>query len=217
MFSSFPIETGKRGTYLSGKTGIYLKRDRHGQAAIISDVDYSKIRKCFREKKYRLLFDIARYTGERWGALIQLRIDDVFDDLGRPRSHITFRARTRKAGPDGRRRTRSVPIHPALHEILEGYRPDKDSDWLFPSPLRDDLPITMRAADAMLRSTIELAGLGHKGISTHSTRRTFITRLWERGVDLHSIQVITGHQDLKTLVRYVEADPTRISKALALL
>ena len=194
-----------------------MKRDRHGQAAIISDLDYAKIRKQFREKKYRLLFDIARYTGERWGALIQLRVDDVFDEWLRPRSHITFRARTRKAGPDGRRRTRSVPIHPALCEILEGYQPGKDSVWLFPSPLREDLPITMRAADAMFRSTLELAGLSHKGFSTHSTRRTFITRLWERGVDLHSIQLITGHQDLKVLTKYIQADPERISKALALL
>ena len=193
-----------------------MKRDRHGQAAIISDLDYAKIRKCFREKKYRLLFDIARYTGERWGALIQLRVDDVFDELGRPRTQITFRARTRKAGPDGRRRTRSVPVHPALHEILEGYRPER-SEWLFPSPLRADMPITMRAADAMLRNTLELAGLSHKGISTHSTRRTFITRLWERGVDLHSIQLITGHQDMKVLTAYIQADPERIGKALALL
>lgn len=193
-----------------------MKRDRHGQAAIITDADYSKIRKCCRDKKYRLLFDLARYTGERWGALVQLQVEDVFDEYDRPRTHITFRARTRKARPDGKRHTRSVPVHPQLQEILEGYRPSQ-SKWLFPSRLRDDLPITLRAADQMFRATIELAGLTHKGFSTHSTRRTFITRLWERGVDLHSIQLITGHQDLKALVRYVDADPERISKALALL
>lgn len=198
-----------------------MKVDRHGQAAIISDADYIKIRRSITSqlsgRKYRLLLDIARYTGERWGALCQLRVEDVFDELGQPRSHIVFRARTRKASPDGKKRTRTVPVHPHLQEILEGYQPPTGSEWLFESRTRPGMPITLRAADLFFRGTVERAGLGHKGYSTHSTRRTFITRLWERGVDLHTIQLTTGHQDLKSLVRYIEADPDRVSKALALL
>lgn len=194
-----------------------MKVSGHGQAAIISDADYQKIRKSTRCKKYRLLFDIARYTGERWGALVQLGINDVYDDSWSPRSSITFRARTRKASPNGKRTTRQVPIHPSLLELLEAYRPEDVSCWLFPSRVDFSSHITLKAADLMFRAAVEAAALGHKGYSTHSTRRTFITRLWEQGVDLHTIQLLTGHSDTKSLVRYIEADPERIKKAIALL
>ena len=35
--------------------------------------------------------------------------------------------------------------------------------------------------------------------------------------DRSTIQLLTGHSDTKSLVRYIEADPERIKKALALL
>jgi len=193
------------------------KVEGHGQAAIISDVDYQKIRKTLRSKKYRLLLDIARYTGERWGAVVQLGVLDVYDDTGKPRDTLTFRACTRKASPNGKRHTRQVPVHPQLKELLSAYRPSDASLWLFPSRVNESEHITLRAADLMFRGAIAQSSLNHKGYSTHSTRRTFITRLWEQGVDLHTIQLLTGHSDTKSLVRYIEADPERIKKALALL
>lgn len=194
-----------------------MKNNRHGQSAIISDSDYVKIRKQIISKRNRLLLDIARYTGERWGALIQLQVEDVFDD-GQPRCWLTIRASTRKASPDGKRSTRQMPLHPQLKEILEGYHlPDPRSKWLFESPIKQGKHITLRAADFAFRAAVDLAGLSHKGYSTHSTRRTFITRLHERGVDIHTIQRITGHSDLKSLIRYIDIDPDRISKAIAVL
>jgi len=194
-----------------------VKIDRHGQSAIISDADYVKIRKGLKSKKSKLLLDLARYSGERWGALIQLQVEDIFDDRGRPRSHITIRASTRKARPDGKRFTRQIPMHPQLAEILEGYQLPSATGWLFESPILPGQSISLRAADFMLRSAIDLAGLSHKGYSTHSTRRTFITRLHERGVDIHTIQKITGHSDLKALIRYIDVSPDRINEAIAVL
>ena len=193
-----------------------MKNAGHGQAAILQISDYQKIRKILKSKRYRLLVDIAWYTGERWGAVCQLRVADVYDDAGGVRSHITFRASTRKASPDGKRQTRTVPVHPQLEELLTAYTPEQ-SEWLFESRVAPGQPITLRAADLMFRGAVEAAGLGHKGFSTHSTRRTFITRLWQAGVDLHTIQLLTGHSDTKSLVRYIDADPERIKKAIAVL
>ena len=164
-----------------------------------------------------MLLDIARYTGERWGALVQLGINDIYDESWSPLVWITFRASTRKAAPGGKRTTRQVPTHPQLLELLVGYRPNEVSGWLFPSRVDSSNHITLRAADLMFRGAVAECGLAHKGYSTHSTRRTFITRLWESGVDLHTIQLLTGHSDTKSLVRYIDADPERIKKALALL
>jgi hypothetical protein len=69
-----------------------------------------------------------------------------------------------------------------------------------------DKPISLRWADMILRSAVEKAGLAAKGISTHSTLRSFITKLHRNGTDLYTIKKITGHKDFKALERYVEID-----------
>lgn len=190
-----------------------MKNQGFGKAAIISDADYSKIRRQIIQSKYKLLLDLAWYTGERWGALVQIRISDVYIE-GSPKAEITFRARTRKAGPDGRRQTRQVPIHPNLEEILQAYSPETDTEWLFPNPTRTN-HISLRCADYVLRAAIDKAGLSSKGISTHSTRRSFINKLYRKGVDIYTIQQITGHRDIKALLGYIDPSIDKIKGAIA--
>jgi integrase/recombinase XerD len=189
-----------------------MKNNRNGQAAVLSDADYSKIRRQIRNRKYKILLDLAWYTGERWGALVQLRTNDVYQN-GIPRDYVTFRAATRKASPDGTRRTRQIPVHPTLWSSLSTYNPG--DGYLFPSRDNPDKPICLRNADWILREAVTRAGLTAKGISTHSTRRSFITKLHNQGTDLYTIQKITGHQDLKALGRYVEISADRVKGAIA--
>jgi integrase len=66
-------------------------------------------------------------------------------------------------------------------------------------------------------NAVEKAGLSAKGISTHSTRRSFITKLHRNGTDLYTIKKITGHKDFKALERYVEIDSDRVKGAIAAL
>jgi integrase/recombinase XerD len=80
-----------------------------------------------------------------------------------------------------------------------------------------DKPITLRWADMILRAAVEKAGLAAKGISTHSTRRSFITKLHRNGTDLYTIKKITPHKDFKALERYVEIDNDRVKGAIAAL
>jgi len=192
-----------------------MKNDRHGQAAILDNTDYSKLRKQIKSQKYKILLDLAWYTGERWGALVKLQVEDVYNSDGSPRSEITFRACTRKASPDGQRKTRQVPVHDTLREILQNYHPES-LPWLFPNR-EGDAPITLRWADQILRSAVERSGFEALGISTHSTRRSFITKLHRAGVDVYTIQKITGHHDVKALGRYIEIDADQVRGAIATL
>ncbi|MDJ0675508.1 MAG: site-specific integrase [Calothrix sp. MO_167.B42] len=193
-----------------------MKNNRHGKAAILKPQEYANIRKAINSDKYKLLLDIAWFTGERWGAILKLEISDVFDEDGSPKQEITFKARTRKANPDGSRRTRQVPIHETLLQVLKNYRVPHGSNFLFPNRNRDK-PMALRYADKMLRCAVDRAGLSAKGISTHSTRRTFITQLWRNGADLKTLMNITGHKSIAVLEKYIEADPQRIKTAINLL
>lgn len=190
-----------------------MKVNRHGQAGVMSQRETALIRRQLANKNHRLIFDIARFTGERIGAVLKLKVSDVYDDRGAPMSEITFRAQTRKATPGGERKTRQCPAHDDLIEILQAHDPPA-AGYLFPG---DRASLTYQAFDTALRRAIRRAGLSHKGFSTHSFRRTVITRLSESGVDLRTIQQITGHQDLKSLQRYIEADPKRVARAINLL
>lgn len=77
---------------------------------------------------------------------------------------------------------------------------DFSNGWLFKSRICPGTHITLRAADLLIIGAVEEANLAHKGFSTHSTWCTFITRLWETGVDLHTIQLLTGHKDIKSIM-----------------
>lgn len=192
-----------------------MKVHRHGQAAILSDVDYMKILKELMNAKHRLLIQIARYTGERWGAIVQMRVSDAYSPDGVPRSTLTFRAKTRKASPDGTHSTRQIPTHPQLIVELKAYRPT-ESEWLFPS-LDSNKHLSFDAADDFWRKLLVRVGLSGRGISTHSTRRTMISRLANAGTSAPLIKAITGHKDLRTIQRYIEIDDDRVKAAIALL
>lgn len=192
-----------------------MKNNRCGQASILTDAEYSKLRRQLKTQKYKLLLDLAWYTGERWGAIVQLRVSDVYNADGSPRETITFRSSTRKRRPDGSRETRQVPVHPVLAESLASYKPG-DSVWLFPS--RDGQKcVTWRNTYDILQRACEKAGFAAKGISTHSTRRTFITKLHRNGTSPYTIKKITGHRDFKALERYIDIDADQIKGAIATL
>jgi integrase/recombinase XerD len=189
-----------------------MKNNRFGQAAILSDRDFLKIRNNIKLYKYKLLLDLAWYTGERWGALVQLKVSDVYDQHGKPLENITFRKNTRKKRTDGSADTRQVPIHPNLLESLKNYKPDSDQ-WMFPGTgTREHL--CLRRAHSILSHAVEKAGLKAKGISTHSTRRTFITKLHNNGCSVATIKRITGHKDYKSLDSYIEVGSDVIKGAI---
>lgn len=193
-----------------------MKNNRHGKAAILSKEDYSKIRKQVRSKKYKLLIDIAWFTGERIGALCQLKISDCYDDNLQPRDYINFQARTRKATPSGKQRTRQIKAHSILIEALQGYNPNLDCEYIFHNR-SGEKHITPRCADKILRSAIERAGLEAKGISWHSFRRTFATRLHKAGVSIFVISKMLGHSNVRTTQEYIDVFEDQIEGAIEAL
>lgn len=194
------------------------KNNRFGQAEILSVKDIQKIKRALVSDSHKLMFAIAIHTAERWGAIRQLRVEDVYADPVRsiPHKLVTFRASTRKAAPDGSRTTRQVFVNADLAIALRSYKPNC-SGYLFPSPINEDRSVSPQAVDQFLREAVERAGLGDRGISTHSTRRTAITRLYEAGIGLFELKAITGHKSIAALLRYIEYNPNRTKAALELL
>ena len=187
-----------------------MKKDRCGKAAIFTRDEITKIRRAFDIPHHRCIFELALWTGERMGAIVQLRVDDVYLDVERGilQQVITFPAQTRKARPGGARETRQVSIHPDLASYLTNYRPKQNSGYLFPAyPDRTvsiNKHIHYNAVYLYWKQKFLELGLDHRGFSCHSTRRWFITQLVRNGIDIKTIQSITGHKNIAVLLGYVE-------------
>jgi integrase/recombinase XerD len=73
--------------------------------------------------------------------------------------------------------------------------------------------MTRAGADLILRKACDRLGL--VGVSTHSFRRTALTRMANAGVPLSVIQRISGHSSLATLQRYLEVNEAQVGEAIS--
>jgi len=117
---------------------------------------------------------------------------------------------------------RHIPIHTDLKAALIGLHHDRGER------ARPDVPVIHSERDRGLSSgavTVWFhrlyAGLGMVGCSSHSGRRSFITRaarkISEVGGSLRDIQALAGHASLSTTARYIEADHEAQRKVVALI
>jgi integrase/recombinase XerD len=186
------------------------KQNRSGQATIFTDAEYRRFRDQVENRTHRLIFDTAWWTGERMGAIAQLTVENVYAcaERSEPREYILYPASKRKD-----KKTREVIIHPTLAMELRIFKPASEG-FLFQRVGHCKQNISMRGIDALMRWYLRKLYWENRGFSTHSFRRSFITRLHELGTDPILMQKLTGHARLENLMRYVETDPKRVNQAL---
>ncbi len=69
---------------------------------------------------------------------------------------------------------------------------------------------TPNALQKWFKSLYDKAGI--VGASSHSGRRTFITRLIEQGADIKAVSRLAGHASIVTTAIYVEDNPDRLKR-----
>ena len=122
----------------------------------------------------------------------------------------------------GRGGGRHIPIHPDLKAALIQLHRDRGEK------ARPDMPVIHSERDRGLSAAAVVvwfhrlyADLGMVGCSSHSGRRSFITRaarkISEVGGSLRDIQALAGHASLGTTARYIEADAEAQKKVVALI
>ena len=173
------------------------KVNRNGQAVVLSNEQLTEL---FDElpQPHRLLFQTCYYTAARVGEVVQLQIEDL--SAGR----ITYRAQNTKT-----KQTRSVIIAPPLAKALKAVSLPK-TGYLFPGRFRGHL--TTQAADKALRKACDYLGL--EGVSTHSFRRSLLTKMHQQGHSLRTLQQITKHADIGNLAKYLDIGQKEADDAL---
>jgi integrase len=118
--------------------------------------------------------------------------------------------------PDAKAGQREQPITPELAEILareREMREDRDG-WIFPSPHADTAAGHRARMDRPFRDAVMSAGLDSKLVTPHVMRHTAITKLVQAGVDIPTIQRISGHKTVAMVLRYVHVHGQHIDQAI---
>lgn len=156
-------------------------------------------------------------TGGRISELLSLRIGDVYQN-GTPVTDLLFDRSIVKGGEV----SRAVPVNTdgtaAIEDLMywhrDRYNTLHKSRPLFPSRQgKRPQPMSRRTAHNVLKSAFEVAGLnGH--LATHSLRKSFAQRLYDRCGDIFMVQEMLGHANVATTQKYLGVNYADARKAI---
>ncbi len=118
--------------------------------------------------------------------------------------------------PDAKAGEREQPITSELAEILAREREMRDDreGWIFPSPHSDSAAGHRARMDRPFREAVKARRARSRAVTPHVMRHTAITKLVQAGVDLPTIQRISGHKTLAMVLRYTHVHGRHIDEAI---
>ena len=180
-----------------------------GRIVVMSNEDCDRLLQCAimaSDPDLWVFVAIGLNTAMRHREMLRMRWDQI--DWTRQRVFV----------PVAKTGMREQPMTPQLVDMLIQERAQRDpsEEWLFPNRKSATRVLPYRAAvsDGFKRAVIR-AGLDPKEVTPHVMRHTAITRLVEAGVDLPTIQRISGHKTLSMVLRYTHVHGTHINEAIA--
>ena len=169
------------------------------------------------EIRNRGLFMLGVSTGGRISELLSLRIGDVYQNK-RAVTDLLFDKSIVKGGEV----SRAVPVNRdgrrAIEDLIawhrERYQNAEKNRPLFPSRNgQGEKRMSRRTAHDVLKSAFEAAGLnGH--LATHSLRKSFAQRLYDRTGDIFAVQEMLGHKSVATTQKYLGVNYANIKEAV---
>ena len=171
----------------------------------------------------RAILLCTHMAGMRVGEVAALRVCDVLAADGTVMEEIALSASQTKG-----KHSRTVLVPKKLQEELTVYLQQRFG-------LRDLFAVTHTDTQRALFPTQKnpkrgftantLCQLFHKiykdarmtGATSHSGRRTFITKLADKGVGVRVLMALAGHKSIATTQRYIELNPTVMKAAVELI
>ena len=116
--------------------------------------------------------------------------------------------------PQSKGGAKEQPITNDLAQFLSEYIPmiDNSQPYLFPS--KNSKSGHLEWIDKAFRAVVKEAGLDPHLIVRHTLRHTAITHLVQSGVDLATVQRISGHKSIQMVIRYSHQNGAHIQAAM---
>ena len=186
------------------------------QALTLTDTQYRNVINFCSTRKHtqrdQAIIHVSFLAGLRAIEIAALTVGDVYDQLGQVRSQFTIAGAQTKGGY-----ARTVYVSSKLKRILKDYHSitaDRcSSDPLFMTQIR-----TSFSANTMCQLFLQIyKDCGFKGATSHSGRRTFITKLANTGINVRLLAALAGHRHISTTQRYIDVNDTQLANAVELL
>jgi integrase/recombinase XerD len=156
---------------------------------------------------------LSAKAGLRAGEIANLTWDMVVDGNGQISGLIELADNAAK-----KRSGRSIPVHPDLVAALAALR------QAFPSSkyvITSERGARMRPLSIVVWFNRAFKNIGLKGCSSHSGRRTFVTRaariVHKAGGSLRDVQLLAGHRSIQTTQRYIDGDSDAQRKLVSMI
>jgi integrase len=161
----------------------------------------------------RVMVLLSAKAGLRAGEIAGLTWDMVLDASGQLSKAIELRDHAAKKGSG-----RLIPMHPDLAGALSGWRQASTASGHVVRSERGG-PLTALSIVVWFKRAYAYVGLD--GCSSHSGRRTFITRaarlVHKAGGSLRDVQLLAGHRSIQTTQRYIDGDTDAQRKLVSLI
>ena len=187
-----------------------------GQASVLTDTE---IRRVFRiiettrhAKRNRLAFTLSIFAGLRVGEIAALTVGDVATQSGEVRREIKLGAHQTK-GSKGRTVVLSERVRREIGSFLKT-QPLRHPEAPLIVSQRNGRPFANVTLSMVFKTIYETAGIR---TSSHSGRRTFATRLNEKGVGMRTIQRLMGHRNIQTTALYCDVSDDTMRNAVELV
>jgi integrase/recombinase XerD len=156
---------------------------------------------------------LSAKAGLRAGEIANLTWDMLVDASGHISGLIELRDQAAKKCSG-----RSIPIHPDVAAALAAWRQVAPSSEYVIASERGG-PLTPLSIVVWFNRAFKNIGL--KGCSSHSGRRTFVTRaariVHKAGGSLRDVQLLAGHRSILTTQRYIDGDSDAQRKLVAMI
>lgn len=173
-------------------------REKNRRERFLSELEENQIRESARPIFWKLIL-LALHTGMRRGEQINLRRQDV--DLAKR----LLRLEDTKAGETQFLRLNSVAL-----EVLSYFVNAHQGEWVFPG--RNGGPIDGSAVSRRFKRLC--AKLSIQGVSWHTLRHTYISRLAMLGTPLPTLQKLARHKSIQMTLRYAHLCPDHEQQSL---
>ena len=147
-----------------------------------------------KDEGYYEVFLLELTTGLRVGELMALQWDDLNFKTGELRiERQVYRTKEELLiqEPKTKASIRTVILPPPVVEALKEYKKTVSSQWMFPSPKKEDAPLAPAATSHRLSKILSHAGC--KKVRFHDLRHVFATNALEHGMDVKTLSTVIGH------------------------
>jgi integrase/recombinase XerD len=153
--------------------------------------------------KYRAALSLCYGTGLRISEALHLHVSDIDS------KRMMIRVRQAKGHKD-----RYVMLSPKLLELLREYwKDERPTTWLFPRRGKDQ-PLGACILQHACKLARRDSGVA-KPVTPHMLRHSFASHLLEAGTNIRTIQLLLGHNSLKTTAVYTHVSQTTLASTVS--